>query len=213
MIADMWADRWQVSGAEALAGYVMVFENQGEGVGATFSYPHGQICGYPKVLPRSACELAGAELCVHRDTIRAELADGRRVVALNGRCVAWAPFLARFPYEVHFAPPRHLPSLAAVDLEGRESLAEMPFAVARGHEVSWGSVLPYVMAVQLRPTSDVRGWDPMSQPRVDSAPPSRSWDRLKFLAGSELAGGSFTADVAPEAAAGQLRAALATVTR
>lgn len=214
MLVDVWVDRWRTLGAQDDIGYVMPFENKGEIVGTTLSHPHGQIYGYPDVPPRPLRELRAAQAhrrrtgrCVECDVVAAEVADGRRLVHTDTGWAAWVPFWARFPYEVHVAPRHHRPSLGDLDGSDRAALARLLQAVARAYDALWGFSLPYVMAFHQRPTNDDEAWDPVSHLHVELAPPHRSPDRLKYLAGSELAGGAFVTDVAPEATAAQLRAA------
>ncbi|MDQ6839545.1 MAG: galactose-1-phosphate uridylyltransferase [Actinomycetota bacterium] len=214
MLVDVWVDRWSALGAQPDVDYVMPFENKGEVVGTTLSHPHGQIYGYPDVPPRPLRELRSAQAhrrrtgrCVECDVVTAEVADGRRLVDVDGGWVAWVPFWARFPYEVHVAPRDHQPSLRALDGPGRASLARLLQTVSRSYDALWGFLLPYVMAFHQRPTNDDEAWDAVSHLHVEFSPPHRRFDRLKYLAGSELAGGAFVTDVAPEAAATHLRQA------
>lgn len=79
--------------------------------------------------------------------------------------------------------------------------------MTRAYDALWGFSLPYVMAFHQRPTNDDEPWDPVSHLHVEFSPPNRSADQLMFLAGSELEGGAFVTDVAPEDAAAQLREA------
>jgi len=220
MLVDVWVDRWVCLGAQDDIGYVMAFENKGEVIGTTLSHPHGQIYGYPDVPPRPRRELQAARAhrertgrCIECDVVAAEVASRDRVVAEDAGWVAWVPFWARFPYEIHVAPRRHRPGLADLDEEDRAALARVLLVVARTYDALWGFSLPYVMAFHQLPTNDDEDWAPVSHLHVEFAPPHRSAERLKYLAGSELAGGSFITDVAPEDAAGQLRAARAGLSR
>lgn len=214
MLVDVWTDRWRTLGAQDDIGYVMPFENKGDVVGTTLSHPHGQIYGYPDVPPRPLRELRAAQAhlgrtgrCVECDVVATEVADGRRLVDTDDTWVAWVPFWARFPYEVHAAPRDHRPSLGHLDGCERAALARLLQSVARSYDALWGFSLPYVMAFHQRPTNDAEAWDPVSHVHVEFCPPNRSADRLKYLAGSELEGGAFVTDVAPEDAAARLREA------
>jgi len=216
MLVDVWADRYRLLGAEETVDYVLIFENKGETVGTTLSHPHGQIYGYPEIPPRPARELTAARQhylatgrCVECDVVATEAADGRRIVVADGDWIAWVPFWARFPYEVHVAPLEHCPDLLGLDGSGRAALARVLATVARTYDRLWGFSLPYVMAFHQRPTDGLAEWGALSHLHVEFAPPHRAADRLKYLAGSELGGGAFVSDVAPEQAAEELRAVLA----
>ena len=215
MLVDVWADRWEILAAEEAISYVMPFENRGGTVGTTLSHPHGQIYGYPEIPTRPHQELAAAAAhhrstgrCVYCDVVAAEIAAGERVVARAGGWVAWVPFSARFPYEVRLAPTSHHSCLPDLDDTARDGLAELLATVVAAYDALWSYPLPYVMAFHSRPTDGAGEWEPISHLHVELEPPNRSADKLKYLAGSELAGGAFVTDVAPEAAAAQLRRAL-----
>lgn len=211
LLVGVWTDRYVALGADPGVHYVMPFENKGEVIGVTLSHPHGQTYAYPEVPPRPARELAAARRhhertgrCVECDVVAAEAADGRRVVAGTERFVAWVPFWARFPYEVHLAPREHRTCLPELDLSARWELAGLLRRVLVGYDALFGFSLPYVLAIHQRPTDD-GDWAAISHLHVELAPPHRSADKLKYLAGSELAGGAFVTDIAPEDAAARLR--------
>jgi UDPglucose--hexose-1-phosphate uridylyltransferase len=214
MIIDVWADRWQALAAEPAVRYVMPFENKGEVVGTTLLHPHGQIYAFPEIPPRPERELRAARRywratgrCVRCDVVEAEIEDGRRIVALTGSWIAWVPFWARFPYEVQVAPRRHAPSLPDLTGPERDDLAEVLGVVTRSYDALWNFAMPYVMAIHQQPTTSQRWARDVGHLRLEFAPPYRSQDKLKHLAGSELAAGAFVSDAAPEATAGALRAA------
>ena len=110
---------------------VFCFENRGEEIGVTLHHPHGQIYAYPFVTPAPATMLASGAgattsapagyLCA--DILAAERADGSRVVVAGEHWTAFVPFAARWPVEVHLAPHRHVPDLAALDDDERDELA------------------------------------------------------------------------------------------
>lgn len=214
MIIDVWADRWQTLAAEPAVMYVMPFENKGEVVGTTLSHPHGQIYAFPDIPPRAERELRTAGRyrqatghCVRCDVVEAEISDGRRLVAATDRTIAWVPFWARFPYEVHVAPRRHVPSLPDLTSAERDDLGRMLSLVTRSYDALWNFAMPYVMAIHQQPTTADPSVREISHLRVEFAPPYRSHDKLKHLAGSELAAGAFVSDAAPESTAYALRGA------
>jgi UDPglucose--hexose-1-phosphate uridylyltransferase len=231
LLIDVWADRYQVLGAEPQIRYVLPFENKGELIGVTLSHPHGQVYGYSDVPPRPLRELRTAldyrersGRCVECDVVTSELADGRRVVARGDQVVAFVPPWARFPYEVHVVPIAHLPALTAVTPDARDELADVLAALLAGYDRLFGFALPYVMGIHAAPTcapAEIAGvlrqtgglerllsWDPVSHLHWEFAPAHRSEDKIKFVAGSELMGGAYLTDVAPEVAAARLRDAV-----
>jgi UDPglucose--hexose-1-phosphate uridylyltransferase len=211
LIVDVWADRYEELGARDDIQYVMPFENRGVEVGVTLHHPHGQIYAYPFVPPEAARELKaqGEYFRKHsrgllEDLIDAELRDGRRLLCDSPRIVAFVPVCARYPYEVWIAPRRAVPSLAALGREERREFSRVLKTVLLKYDALWSRPFPYVMVFHQAPTDGAP--HPEAHAHVEFYPPYRMQGRLKYLAGSELGAGVFTADTLPEAKAAELRA-------
>jgi UDPglucose--hexose-1-phosphate uridylyltransferase len=67
----------------------------------------------------------------------------------------------------------------------------------------WQRPFPYLMAVHQAPLG---GDAPYAHMHIEFSPPYRTKDRLKFLAGTELAAGMFASDSLPEDKAKELKA-------
>jgi UDPglucose--hexose-1-phosphate uridylyltransferase len=203
----VWRERYRELGARPGVDYVLIFENRGEVVGATLDHPHGQVYGYPFVPPVPAAERAADERaggCVPCRLAAEELASGERVVLERDGVVAYVPYAARWPYEVHVTPREHRASLldcAGADLR---ALAGCLQAVARGYDALWDRPLPYMMVLHQAPTDGLGG----GHLHVEFYTPLRAPDTPKFLASGEQGAGTFSVDVLPERAAAELRAAV-----
>lgn len=207
----VWAHRTLELGARPEVDYVFVFENRGEAIGVTLSHPHGQVYAYPDIPPLLAREIASAEAhaadhggCLWCDLLAQEQDDGRRVIEAGGHWLVGVPFFARWPYEVHITPQRHLGWLHELDAEEVGELAVLLRRLIGAYDGLFGFQLPYVMAIHQRPT-DGDAHEPYHL-HFEFYPPHRSADRLKYLAGSEAGAGAFINDTLPETTAGQLRA-------
>lgn len=209
-IAAAWAHRSAELSADPGTAAVFVFENRGEEIGVTLHHPHGQVYAYPFVPPRLERMLAAAERhrgasdggCLACDLLADELRDGRRIVAETAAAVAYVPRAARWPYEVHLLPRRHVGQLS--DLDPAE-LAQL----VRLH----ADALARLDQLFEREVPAMSGWF-ASPARSEGAPlhlrlevvsPQRDVGKLKFVAGSESLMGAFIGDVAPEDAADRLR--------
>jgi UDPglucose--hexose-1-phosphate uridylyltransferase len=204
----VWRHRYRELGARTDVRYVLIFENRGVEVGVTLHHPHGQIYGYPFLPPVPKLELAADDRlggCAPCALLRQELDDGRRVLYENEGVVAYVPYAARWPYEAHVVMRQHRPSL--LDCEGGElrDLADCLQTLVRGYDALFASPFPYVMVVHQAPTNG----DSAGHLHVEFYPPQRSADKLKYMAGSELGGGTFIGDVLPEESAAALREAIA----
>jgi UDPglucose--hexose-1-phosphate uridylyltransferase len=212
-IIEVWADRYAELGARDDVAYVFIFENRGVAVGVTLHHPHGQIYAYPEIPPRARRELdvalahiADHETCVYCDVVARERADGIRIVATAASFVAFVPFAARFPYEIHVTSIRHAASILDLTDPERRSLAEVLRSVLRSYDGLFGFPLPYVMSMHQAPTDDGEHQH-VSHFHIEFTPLHRTADKLKYLAGSELGAGAFINDTAPEDTAARLRAA------
>jgi UDPglucose--hexose-1-phosphate uridylyltransferase len=211
LIIDVWADRYCELGRIPDVRYVMPFENRGVEVGVTLHHPHGQIYAYPFVPPVPARELASQleYLTTHskgllEDLIAAEIADGRRVLYVTDEAVAFVPVYARYSYEVWVAPRRAANSLTQLRQTERRELARALKTVLMKFDRLWSMPFPYVMVFHQAPTDGEE--HPEAHLHIEFYPAYRMRGRLKYLAGSELGAGVFTADTLPEAKAAELRA-------
>jgi UDPglucose--hexose-1-phosphate uridylyltransferase len=208
-LIEVWVDRTVDLEARDEVQAVYVFENRGVAIGVTLHHPHGQIYAYPFVPPVMQRELdafamgPGCPLC---QASAAELRDGRRLVTQEAGWIAYVPYAARWPYEVHLVPRRHVATLAELDPGERDELARTLRKLLRAYDALWDRPLPYVMAVHVRP---VAASDQPFHMHLEFYPPNRSEDRLKYLAGSEAGAGAFINDTLPEETAAELRAAAA----
>jgi UDPglucose--hexose-1-phosphate uridylyltransferase len=214
-LAEVWADRYRDLGSLDFVDYVFVFENKGEAIGVTLHHPHGQIYAYPFVPPRPEKELEAArehragshDSCLHCDVLADEMEDGRRIVARGEHFVAFVPFYAHYPYEVHLYSRRCAVSIAEFDAKERGDLARVLKRVLTGYDRLFGFSLPYVMAMHQAPT-DGGDYEGVAHFHIEFYPPNRTADKLKYVAGSEAGAGAFIMDVFPEGTAQTLREAV-----
>ncbi|MDP8905708.1 MAG: galactose-1-phosphate uridylyltransferase [Chloroflexota bacterium] len=206
----VWAMRTLALGSRPEVDYVYVFENKGEAIGVTLHHPHGQIYAYPFLPPTIVREAASAAEhqrakggCLWCALLEQEIDDGRRVVAQNEHWLAGVPFFARWPYEIHLTPRRHVGWLHELDGEAAAALARLLKVVMLKYDRLFGFSLPYIMAIHQRPTDggDHDGY----HLHLEFYPPNRTATKLKYLAGSEAGAGAFINDTLPEETAPRLR--------
>lgn len=209
-LVRVWVDRFDALGRLSFVRYVLIFENRGEEAGVTLSHPHDQIYGYPFVPPVIQRELVRARehadrtgRCLVCDVLDEERRKERRVVAENASFTAYVPFFARWPYELHVTPRRHLEALTDLTPEECRNLASILKGVLVAYDRLFNKPFPYVMSIHQRPT-DGQPYD-YYHLHFEFYPPFRSEGRLKYLAGSELAGGMFVNDTLAEEKAAELR--------
>lgn len=212
LLVDVWAQRYEELGARDDVHYVFPFENRGVEVGVTLHHPHGQIYAYPFVPPIAARELAEQRAYYDQhgrgllqDHLQAELADGpHRFLYTGPHVVALVPVCARYPYEVWVAPMRPAVSLADLTGEERTDFARALKTVLLKYDGLWQRPFPYIMVFHQAPTDGASHLE--AHVHVEFYPAFRMPNRLKYLAGSEIGAGVFTADTLPDEKAAELRA-------
>jgi len=208
-LIEVWTDRYNELGSKEAIEYVYIFENKGEPVGVTLSHPHGQIYAMPFIPPLIKTELESAKEhnektgnCLYCDILKEERKDKSRIITENEEFTAFVPFFARFPFEVHIYPKRHLQSFADFSAKERAGLAQVLKRLLRKYDNLFGFSLPYIMAIHQGPT---KGDYPEYHFHFEFYPLNRSDTKLKYLAGAESGAGTFVTDMSPEKQAKTLR--------
>jgi UDPglucose--hexose-1-phosphate uridylyltransferase len=206
LLLEVWGERTAELGALEHVQYVLPFENRGAEVGVTLHHPHGQIYAYPVVppVPARMHETAREGGGLLRHVIEQEIADGRRMLYAGPHAVAFVPACARYPYEVWVAPLEPVESFARLGGAQRQDLARALKTVLMKYDGLWQRPFPYLMAWYQAPT-DGRP-HPEAHLHAEFYPPYRTPERLKYLAGTELAAGFFAMDALPEEKARELQA-------
>jgi len=189
--------------------YVLQFENRGKSIGVSLNHPHSQVYALPFIPPRIEKEVEQfsrlwqrEERCLLCDLLDNELKSGERIIHENDSFVSLVPFGARMPYEVHLYPREHVSSLA--DLEGKLSeLGQIVQDTVRRYSRVFEETA-YVMVLHTRPSREKH---PYWHFHVELYPPWRDRTRLKYLAGVETGGWTYTNDSLPEEKARELREA------
>jgi UDPglucose--hexose-1-phosphate uridylyltransferase len=216
LLLEVWAERTAVLGARHDVRYVLPFENRGAEVGVTLHHPHGQIYAYP-FEPSIPLRMRGNEIDHYGKTGRTLLGDlatveahsGERVLYHGSHAIAFVPACARYPYEVWVAPSARAADFTELSAEQRADLARALKTVLLKYEGLWQRPFPYLMAWYQAPL-DGRP-HPESHLHAEFYPPYRTRDRLKYLAGTELAAGLYANDALPEEKARELRAVAVTL--
>ncbi len=210
-VVRVWQQQTRDLAGRPEVKHVLCFENKGQAVGVSNPHPHGQIYGVNFVFKTIETELeaswrhlgeTGRELFA--DIIRAEQADGRRILYEDECSIAFVPYFARYAYEVYVAPKRTVPHVYALADSEAESLARALKDVTVRFDNLWRMSFPYVMPLHQAPTdgADYRAFHFF----IAFHPPLRQPHLLKYLAGPEIGGGNFLSDTSPEQKAAELRA-------
>ena len=214
-VVEAWVDRTRELSALPGVEQVFCFENRGKEIGVTLHHPHGQIYAFPYVTPRTTAMLRRARehhdatgRLLLRDLLDAELRHGERVVLESEHWVAYVPFAARWPVEVHLAPRRDVPDLPALTDDERDDLARTYVTLLRRLDRYFVGddgapiPLPYISAWHQAPVREGRD---LSRLHLQLFSVLRAPGRLKYLAGVESAMASWISDTTPERIAHRLQ--------
>ncbi|MFF4118775.1 galactose-1-phosphate uridylyltransferase [Streptomyces sp. NPDC001714] len=219
LVLDAWTDRTSELSHLPSVEQVFCFENRGEEIGVTLGHPHGQIYAYPFTTPRTALMLRS--LATHKEAtggenlfdavLARELAD-ERVVLEGEHWVAFVPYAAHWPYEVHLYPKRRVPDLLGLDEAARSEFPQVYLELLRRFDRIFGEgepPTPYIAAWHQAPFGTLEEFDGVTRDdfalHLELFTIRRTSGKLKFLAGSESGMSVFINDVPPERAAERLR--------
>jgi UDPglucose--hexose-1-phosphate uridylyltransferase len=204
-----WVDRTRDLNAMPEVEQVFVFENRGEEIGVTLSHPHGQIYAYPFVPPRMRRQIESARRyrertgeCLHCVLLAAERRAGTRIVAENDLVTVVVPHAARWPYEAHVYPRRHVPDLPALTDAERAAVARAYLDLLQRFDRLFPTPTPYIAAWMQAPARDDRE---LMHLHAEVFSIRRAAGKLKYLAGSESGAEVWINDISPEGAAAALR--------
>ncbi|MDR6974894.1 UDPglucose--hexose-1-phosphate uridylyltransferase [Streptomyces sp. 3330] len=219
LVLDAWTDRTSELSHLPSVEQVFCFENRGAEIGVTLGHPHGQIYAYPFTTPRTALMLRS--VAAHKEAtggqnlfdavLERELAD-ERVVLEGEHWVAFVPYAAHWPYEVHLYPKRRVPDLLALDEEARTEFPQVYLELLRRFDRIFGEgepPTPYIAAWHQAPFGALEEFEGVNRDdfalHLELFTIRRTSGKLKFLAGSESGMNVFINDVPPESAARRLR--------
>jgi UDPglucose--hexose-1-phosphate uridylyltransferase len=210
LLLQVWGERTERLGERDEIKYVLPFENRGAEVGVTLHHPHGQIYAYPVVppVPARMQQVAQEHFVAHnrgplQQLIEAERKANARILYAGPHAIAFVPVCARYPYEVWIAPVEPVPGFAQLSPAQRADLARALKTVLLKYDGLWQRPLPYLMAWYQAPTDGEA--HPEAHLHAQIYPPYRTRDRLKYLAGTEIAAGFFAMDALPEDKARELQ--------
>ncbi|NEB03186.1 galactose-1-phosphate uridylyltransferase [Streptomyces sp. SID13726] len=219
LVLDAWTDRTSELSHLPSVEQVFCFENRGAEIGVTLGHPHGQIYAYPFTTPRTAQMLRS--LATHKEAtggenlfdavLERELAD-ERVVLEGEHWVAFVPYAAHWPYEVHLYPKRRVPDLLGLDEEARTEFPKVYLELLRRFDRIFGEgepPTPYIAGWHQAPFGALEEFEGVNRDdfalHLELFTIRRTSGKLKFLAGSESGMDVFINDIRPEAAAQRLR--------
>ncbi|MFP4631236.1 MAG: galactose-1-phosphate uridylyltransferase [Candidatus Acetothermia bacterium] len=212
-LITVWRDRFAELSEEKFIDYVYIFENRGREIGVTLDHPHGQLYAFPFVppLPRRSLESARdhyeeKDECLFCRVMEKEKDFEDRIIWENEDFLAFVPFYARFPYEVHLYPRRHFPTMLGLKKEEERSLAKGLKTVLNSYRNLFPiEDFPYITSFHQAPVDGNEY--PFFHFHLEFYSLQRAKDKIKYRAGVETGTSTFISSISPEKMAADLREA------
>src|SRR5215831_11831709 len=164
-VVDTWAEQYRSLGADPNIGFVQIFENRGEMMGASNPHPHCQIWASHSIPNEVAKEQASQHdwrehrgTCLLCEYVRLERAACERIVEENDSFLALVPFWAVWPFEIMVIAKRHFGAMDALSDAERGGLADILKRVTSRYDRLFNVSFPYSMGFHQTPT-DGRTYD------------------------------------------------------
>ena len=212
-LVSVWTDRFRDLSEEEFIDYVYIFENRGREIGVTLDHPHGQLYAFPFVPPLARRSVKSArdhfekeDSCLFCRIIDKEKDFADRIIWENEDFLAFVPFYARLPYEVHLYPKRHFPTILSLADNEAGSLARgIKSVLEKYRDLFPIDDFPYIMSFHQAP---VDGEDyPYYHFHVEFYSLQRAEDKIKYRAGVETGTSTFISSISPEKMAEDLKEA------
>jgi UDPglucose--hexose-1-phosphate uridylyltransferase len=210
-VVDAWAAEFASLGRQPFIGYVQIFENRGDMMGASNPHPHCQIWASETVPNEPAKEIAAQRAwsaahggaCLLCRYLAREIEAGVRIVVENESFVAVVPYWAVWPFETLVLSRRHLSAVDELNPRERAGLAALMKSLTTRYDNLFETSFPYTMGFHQRPIGGEA--HPECHFHAHYYPPLlRSATVKKFMVGFEMLGMP-QRDITPEQAAERLR--------
>ena len=209
-VVTAWRDQFAELSAMPDIRHVMMFENKGAIIGVSNPHPHGQIYASDFVPRIPAVQRENAERfmrdhgeCLFCRILGEERAEGSRVVCENDAFTAFVPSFARYTFEVHIMPRRHVTAITGLTDDELDGLADIYHEMLIRYDNLFEMSFPNITILRNVPCDD-RDPEPYHF-HIEFCPPLRSRDKLKYMAGFETGGGNIVNPSLPSESAATLR--------
>jgi len=208
----VWRDRTFEISKHDFVKYIFIFENRGKEVGATLSHPHGQLYAFPFIPKRIQAKVnsmkkyySKSKSCVLCEIVKEELNVEERIIYQNNGFIAIVPFYARFPYEVHIYPKRHITNVLDMTYGEIKDFAKALKIVTMKYDKLFNQEFPYMMCFFQKPFNTNENYEDFFHFHVEFYPPKRDKDKIKWMASVETGTWNFINPSLPKEVAEQLK--------
>jgi UDPglucose--hexose-1-phosphate uridylyltransferase len=211
-LIELWQQRLLYNMNQSELRYSFIFENRGKLIGVSLSHPHGQIYSFP-FIPSRVQRAVDSSLeywnrtnsCLFCTIINAEKNSRKRIIEENENFIAFIPYYARWPFEIHIYPKTHYSYITEIPSEKHKEFAQILKNSVNRLDKLYEFTMPYVFSHHNAPYNSGLS---MSEPfhyHVEIYPPYRAKDRIKYMAGVEMGTHTFINPTNPQENAKKLR--------
>ena len=176
--------------------FIFIFENYGKEIGVSLEHPHGQLYAFP-VVPKVIRDKLSAfqQGCIY--------CGGKQVIKVyqNSTFTSSVPEFAKWPFELHITPKRHLSLLHQLNDEEITDLADILKKSLIVLTKLYNKKVPYILSVFQSP---IKGDISSFHLHIELISPQISDDRIKYRAGVETSLGIFINSINPVTLAPEL---------
>ena len=209
-LISYWAKRYKEIGEKKEINYVLIFENRGRDVGVSLDHPHGQIYSFSFIPSKLKRELnASSEFfeknnkCLFCTILDKEQEFKKRIIIENDSFTCFIPFFATWPYGPHIYPKKHLQNINELSQSEKKDLASILKLILIKLNNLFHGKHSFEMIFHQEPT-DGNDYN-YYHFHIEFYVINRAIDKIKYLGGCELGGGTFINSISPEDAAESLR--------
>ncbi len=204
-VVDAWTEELRSLGGRPDIGYVQIFENRGEMMGASNPHPHCQIWAsgsLPNEVAKEQTSFRDHGACLLCDYLALERSAAERIVFENDHFAVLVPFWALWPFETLVLAKRHVTAMDEFTSDEEDSLADALKRLVTRYDNLFETPFPYSMGFHQRPTDGDA--HPEWHFHAHFYPPLlRSATVRKFMVGYEMVG-TPQRDITPETACRRL---------
>lgn len=197
-VIQHWISRHVRISEKKAIKFIFIFENYGKEIGVSLEHPHGQLYAFP-FIPKVIKDKLSA---FQHDCIYCDKKNLIKVYQ-NGTFTSAVPKFAKWPFELHINPKRHLSFLHQLDDYEITDLADILKKSLIVLNKMYNRKIPYMLSVFQAPNEDDTSAFHL---HIELISPQISDDRLKFRASVETSLGIFINSRDPEIFAPEIEA-------
>ena len=216
-LMQLWVERFQFYKQKELIKYVFEFENRGEAVGVTMYHPHGQLYAFPYIPQKIEQELKQCQKHFNKtgnnlfdEMVKAEKADGSRVVFETGTFIVFLPYFTDFPYGIFVVSKIPVVYIDEFSIAQLNELGKVIQDVCGMFDCLYDHLFPYMMCMHqgVVNSSEWSGQKDFYRFHIEYYPPLRAENTIKYYASTETGAWAATNPRLVEETAIELRNAL-----